>query len=53
MILTARDILVFLLSNLFGRGISWMSKRKVIVALSTIEDEYIKATNASKEDVWL
>lgn len=26
-------------SNLFGGAISWMSKRSVVVSLSTIEDE--------------
>jgi phosphoribosyl-AMP cyclohydrolase len=39
--------------NLFGGEISWMSKRQVVVALSTIEDEYMEATHASKEAIWL
>jgi hypothetical protein len=39
--------------NLFGGAISWMSKRQVIVALSTTESEYMAATHASKEAVWL
>ena len=39
--------------NLFGGAISWMSKRRDIVALSTTEVEYMKATHASKEEVWL
>jgi phosphoribosyl-AMP cyclohydrolase len=39
--------------NLFGGAISWMSKRQAVVALSTIEDEYMVATHASKEAVWL
>jgi hypothetical protein len=39
--------------NLFGGEISWMSKRQAIVALSTIESEYMAATHASKESVWL
>jgi hypothetical protein len=39
--------------NLFGGEISWMSKRQVVVALSTIEAEYMEATHASKEAVWL
>jgi phosphoribosyl-AMP cyclohydrolase len=39
--------------NLFGGAISWMSKRRVVVALSTIEVEYMAATHASKELVWL
>jgi predicted nucleic acid-binding Zn finger protein len=39
--------------NLFGGAISWMSKRQVVVALSTTEVEYMEATHASKEAVWL
>jgi hypothetical protein len=39
--------------NLFGGAISWMSKRQAIVALSTIESEYMATTHASKEVVWL
>jgi hypothetical protein len=39
--------------NLFGGAISWMSKRQAVVALSTIEDEYMEATHASKETIWL
>jgi hypothetical protein len=39
--------------NLFGGAISWMSKRQYVVALSTIEVEYMEATHASKEVVWL
>jgi hypothetical protein len=39
--------------NLFGGTISWMRKRQAIVALSTTGDEYIAATHASKEEVWL
>ena len=39
--------------NLFGGAIHWMSKRQAIVALSTTEDEYMAATHASKEAVWL
>ena len=30
-----------------------MSKKKAIVSLSTTNDEYMEATHASKEDVWL
>ena len=30
-----------------------MSKRQVVVALSTTKDEYMAATHASKEAVWL
>jgi hypothetical protein len=39
--------------NIFGGAISWMSKRQFVVALSTIEVEYMAATHASKEVVWL
>jgi len=40
--------------NLFGGAVSWMSKRQSIVtALSTTEVEYMAATHASKEVVWL
>ena len=39
--------------NLFGGAISWMRKRQDIVALSTTEAEYMAATHASKEAVWL
>ena len=41
------------LFNLFGGEISWMSKRQVVVALSTTEVEYMAATHASKEAIWL
>ena len=39
--------------SLFGGAVSWMSKRLSVVALSTTEAEYIAATHASKEVVWL
>ena len=39
--------------DLFGGAISWMRKKQVVVALSTIEVEYMVATHASKEVVWL
>ena len=39
------------LFNLFGGVISWMSKKQVIVALSTTEVEYMAATHASKEAI--
>jgi len=39
--------------NLFGGAVSWMSKKQSVVALSTIEVEYMAATHASKEVVWL
>ena len=39
--------------SLFVGTTNWMSKRQSILALSTIEAEYIVATHASKEEVWL
>ena len=39
--------------SIFGGAVSWMSKRQSIVALSTTEAEYIAATHARKELVWL
>ena len=39
--------------NLFGGAISWMRKRQVVVVLSTTEAEYMAATHARKEVVWL
>ena len=39
--------------SLFGGTVSWMSKRQSVVALSTTEAEYMAATHASKEAVWL
>jgi hypothetical protein len=39
--------------NMFGGAISEISKRRVVVALSTTEVEYMVATYASKEAVWL
>eukprot|EP00253_Pinus_taeda_P025478 PITA_25478 len=39
--------------NLFGGAVSWMSKKQSVVALSTTEAEYMAATHASKEAVWL
>ena len=39
--------------NLFGDAVSWMSKRQSIVALSTTNVEYMVATHARKEVVWL
>ena len=37
--------------NLFGGAVSWMSKKQSIVALSTIDAEYMVATHESKEVV--
>jgi hypothetical protein len=39
--------------NLFGGAISWMSKRQVVVTLSTTKVEYMETTHACKEAVWL
>eukprot|EP00253_Pinus_taeda_P004666 PITA_04666 len=39
--------------NLFGGGVSGMSKKQYVVALSTTEAEYMAATHAIKEAVWL
>ena len=41
------------LFSLFGGAVSWMSKRQSVVALLTTETEYMAATHASKEAVWL
>lgn len=39
--------------TMFGSAISWMSKRQPVVSLSTIEAEYMAATHACKESIWL
>ena len=39
--------------NQFGGAISWMRKKRVVVALSTTKDEYMATTHASKEVIWL
>jgi hypothetical protein len=39
--------------NLFGGEISCMRKRRVVVALSATEAEYMVASYARKEIVWL
>jgi len=39
--------------NFGGAAISWKSRQQSIVALSTMEAEYIAATEASKELIWI
>jgi hypothetical protein len=39
--------------KMFGGAISWMSKRKAVVTLSTTEAEYMVATHGSKEAIWI
>jgi hypothetical protein len=36
-----------------GTIVSWISKLQKVVALSTMEAEYVVATEASKEMIWL
>ena len=36
-----------------GTTVSWISKLQQVVALSTMEAEYVVATEASKEMIWL
>jgi hypothetical protein len=35
-----------------GGAISWSSKKQELVTLSTMEAEYVSATNATKELIW-
>ena len=39
--------------TMFGGAISWMSKRQLMVALSTKKFEYMATTHAFKETSWL
>ena len=41
---------VFLMN---GGAISWSSKKQELVTSSTAESEYVAATHASKEALWL
>jgi hypothetical protein len=36
-----------------GTTVSWISKLQKVFSLSTIEAEYVAATEASKEMIWL
>ena len=36
-----------------GIAVSWISKLQQVVAISTTEEEYVAATEASKEMIWL
>ncbi|KAH9735931.1 hypothetical protein KPL71_017911 [Citrus sinensis] len=39
--------------TLAGAAVSWVSKLQTVVALSTIEAEYMAATQACKEAIWI
>ena len=39
--------------NLFGGAVIWISKKQSVLALSTVEVEYMAATHVSKDVVWL
>ena len=36
-----------------GGAISWSSKKQSLITLSTAKSEYVAATNATKEALWL
>ena len=38
---------------LHGGAVSWSAKRQEIISLSTTESEYVAATHAAKEALWL
>jgi hypothetical protein len=50
LIATIRESFVFLLG---GSPVSWCSQRQKIVPVSTTDTEYIAASEASREAVWL
>ena len=39
--------------TLFGGAVTWCSKMQSVVALSTAESEYIAASHAAREGIWL
>ena len=39
--------------KLFGGTFSWMSRIQSVIALSTIEAQYMEITHVSKEAIWL
>jgi frataxin-like iron-binding protein CyaY len=38
---------------MFSGAISWMSKGRAVIALSTTESEYMVTTHGSKEEIWI